>query len=108
MRILPIRWWVILPFLGMPAVSVAQVPLVREGKPVARIYTPGPLLETGKKPAKVKKGDDTSARSRTDAIRELNDHLEKMTGARLEVVVTDDPATVREPAVVLGELAAKL
>ncbi len=71
-----------------PAVALGQT-LVRDGRPVARIYfTPSDRLET--------------------AAEELNDHLGKMSGATLEVVRTADPRAVKGPAVVLGDLATRM
>lgn len=71
-----------------PAGAFAQT-LVRDGRPVARIYfEPSDRLET--------------------AAEELNDHLRKMSGATLEVVHTSDPRAVKGPAIVLGPLAVKM
>ena len=71
-----------------PAVALGQT-LVRDGRPVARIYfAPSDRLET--------------------AAEELNDHLGKMSGATLEVVRTADPRAVKGPAVVLGDLATRM
>lgn len=42
------------------------------------------------------------------AVEELNYHLQKMSGAKLPVVRTDNPADVRGNAIVLGELAVKM
>ncbi len=71
-----------------PAGAIAQT-LVRDGRPVARIYLePSDGLET--------------------AVEELNYHLGKMSGATLEVVRTSDPKAVKGPAVVLGALAVKM
>lgn len=71
-----------------PAGALAQT-LVRDGRPVARIYLePSDRLET--------------------AAEELNYHLRKMSGATLEVVHTSDPKAVKGPAVVLGALAVKM
>jgi len=95
----------------------ADVPLVRDGVAVAKIYTIGPLPDPppapvdpalpkpkAKKPLPV----DPAVKARKDAVSELNYHLQKMTGAVLEVVVTEDPATIQGPAIVLGDLATKL
>jgi hypothetical protein len=71
-----------------PASALAQT-LVRDGRPVARIYfAPSDSLET--------------------AAEELNYHLGKMSGATLQVVRTSDPGAVKGPAVVLGSLAVKM
>ena len=75
--------------LAMPTPIRADVTLVRDGKPLATIYVAGPLLDeaaaTGGAGAKkqprraVPEADD--ARARALAVRELNYHIKKMTGA---------------------------
>jgi Beta-galactosidase/beta-glucuronidase len=84
----------------------APVPLVRDGAPVAKIYLtePSPASANGKKGGG--KTPDASRRLRS-AVDDLNYHIEKMTGSALEVVYTDSPAEIREPAVVIGPLAQK-
>jgi len=78
----------------------ADVPLLRDGRPLAKIYlAPQPPLDP-KKPA--------SESALQGVVRDLNYHLQKMSGAGLEVVETADPAQIKAPAVVLGELAVKL
>ncbi|HYE17426.1 MAG TPA: DUF4838 domain-containing protein [Tepidisphaeraceae bacterium] len=98
------------------ALPAAGVTLVRDGQPVAKIYVTGPLVAEppappppGAKPVKRKPAEpvDPQVRARAEAVRELNYHVKKMSGAELEVVVTDDPASIRPPAIVLGALAAK-
>ena len=67
------------------------IPLVQDGKPTAKIYLApksSPTLST--------------------AASELNYHLEKMSGAKLEIVEIEDAAQIKAPAIVLGELAEKL
>jgi hypothetical protein len=94
------------------AAGAAQVELVRDGQATARIYVPGPLLddaaltssEAVRRPAQV----DADAKARTLAVRELNEHLQLMSGASLEVIITDDAASIRPPAIVLGKLAQTL
>ena len=39
------------------------------------------------------------------ASKDLNYHLQKMSGTALEIVQTENPAEVKAPAVVLGDLA---
>jgi hypothetical protein len=94
----------ILAIAGLTACSLAATPawaevvLVRDGKPVAKLYAdPAPAG-----------GTNDATRDLDLAIREINYHLEKMAGVGLEVVRTDDPAAVSGPALVLGELAVKM
>lgn len=76
----------------------ADVMLIRDGKPVARIYADSfPPSVT-----------NASTKNLDFAISEINYHLWKMAGAALDVIRTNDPAAVRGPAVVLGELAVRL
>lgn len=71
-----------------PVAASAQT-LVRDGRPVARIYfEPSETLET--------------------AAEELNYHLGKMSGVTLEIVRTSDPGEVKGPSIVLGSLAVKM
>ncbi|MHC4887425.1 MAG: DUF4838 domain-containing protein, partial [Planctomycetota bacterium] len=92
-----------------------SVQLVSNGKAAAKIYISGPL-----KAEKLKRNavlalseEDRLAKIlfppiRQDMVDELNHHLKAMSGAALEVVVTDDPKAVKAPAVVLGDLAVKM
>lgn len=73
----------------------ADVALIKDGQPRAKIYVRGPLTGTG-------------TEVRAEAVRELNYHLRAMSGSALEVVTTDDAAQVQGPAIVLGDLAVAL
>ena len=72
------------------------VPLVEDGAPKARIY-----VDPADFPASAKPNPNK------EAVEDLNYHLEKMTGTRLEVVETSEPGKIQAPAIVLGSLAAK-
>jgi hypothetical protein len=98
-----------------PPPARADVTLVKDGKAVAKIYADAPTslsTEEVKAPQKkAKRGESRPVPAEEDllkAITDLNDHLQKMSGASLEVVRTDNPKDVTGPAVVLGELALKL
>ncbi len=78
------------------AQAKAEVTLVREGKPIVLLYADAASVNTNA-------NNDIEI-----AIEEINYHVGKMSGASLEIVRTDDPAVVKGPALVLGELAAKL
>jgi hypothetical protein len=71
-------------FLLSSAIADAEVALIKNGKPLARIYTAEP---------------------QTEAIQEINYHFKKMSGAELEVVTMGE---VQKPAIVLGSLAVTL
>lgn len=76
---------VVVALLFMSQTSPAQVVLIKEGKPLARIY---------------------AGTNQAHAVQELNYHLEKMSGTLLEVV-TNATEIGRGPAIVLGDLATK-
>ena len=76
----------------------ADVSLVKDGKPLAKIYVSVPTPDAPK----------TADTSLATAASELNYHLQKMSGATLEVVETTDAATIKGPAIVLGDLAVKM
>jgi hypothetical protein len=76
--------------------------LVKNGAPQAKIYV-APLPQPD---PKARRGEPESGLA--TAVRELNYHLQKMSGASLEVVETTDAAQVKAPAIVLGELAVQL
>ncbi|MGI9364125.1 MAG: DUF4838 domain-containing protein [Rhizobiaceae bacterium] len=98
--------------------------LIEEGRAKATIYVEGPLLDRqtveiamkkanfpdvvsvkiGKKRRNLKSNDIF----RSAAVLDLNYHLLKMTGTELPVIVTNDPNSIKKPAVVLGELANRL
>jgi hypothetical protein len=78
----------------------ADVPLIRDSQPIAKIYVPSLPVFDAKKPV-----PETALQT---AVRDLNYHLQKMSGATLEVVQTNDTAQVKGPGVVLGDLAVKL
>jgi hypothetical protein len=87
-----------------------DVTLVRDGKPMARIYITVPAAAPE---APVQKGKVTPKRIQVDtpladAATEINYHLKKMSGAELEVVSNAAPADIKGPAIVLGDLAVKL
>lgn len=88
--------------LFLSSYSAEAVTLVKDGAPVAKVYiTPLP------KPNPKARRPEPEAALAT-AVRELNYHLQKMSGASLEVIETDNPQQVQAPAIVLGELAVKL
>lgn len=95
-------------------IAAHAVTLVEKGKPVARIYVVGPLENTAMTGAAARKlspevqAQRAMVEIRGSLVADFNYHVEKMTGTKLEVLMTDDPATVRGPAVVIGELAVKL
>jgi len=88
--------------------GLGQIVLVENGKAAAKIYVQSPLDETmpigrwGWQPPR------TDAQVRAWVVKELNDHIEKITGARLEVIVDARPGDIGKPAIVIGELANTL
>jgi hypothetical protein len=81
--------------------------LVKEGKALAKIYISGHL----KMPEKIERQMEFSQCEEMYkylAVKDLNYHLEKMSGTGLEIVQTENPAEVKAPAIVLGTLAVKM
>jgi hypothetical protein len=86
----------------------ADVTLVEKGKPLARIYVTYPLAGAAQ-PADA--GSTRAIPQEPHAsllVEELNGHLKRLSGTELEVVMTDSPAAVKGPAIVLGSLAVKM
>lgn len=84
--------------LAIPSTSLfgESVTLVEDGVPKARIFLPAKALEEGE------------GHPLVIGAQELNYHLLRMSGAELEVLPADSAADISAPAIVLGELAAKL
>ncbi len=80
--------------------------LVENGEPSAVIAIQGPLEEQPEGPASNE--PKTPQQYRAWTVKELNDHLELMTGARLEVLVLQEGQAPRENSIVLGEPANRL
>lgn len=106
--------------LILSTVVHADVPLVQNGVAQATIYfsktpTPGhiearPISLSTRFHAPINPATHKveNVSPQVTAVRELNYHLEKMTGARLRTVQTDNPADVKGNAIVLGSLAGKM
>ena len=88
-------------------VCAADVPLISNGKPIATIYAPVVPLPQAQMP-KDKRGKLLPEPKLATAVRELNYHLQKMTGTALPVVKTGDGTAIKGPAIVLGDPAVKL
>lgn len=84
---------------GLVSSANAQT-FVQHGTAIARIYLP--ISQTPQAAA----GAGTAPLEK--AAEELNYHFKAMSGATLEIVRTDDPASIKGPAIVLGALAEKL
>jgi len=96
------------------SVAAHGVMLVKDGKPLARIYVPVSLAMEELTVAQVRALPemDRERRANTqalaDAVRELNYHIEKMSGTPLEVVESAGADAVKGPAIVLDSLAREL
>lgn len=88
--------------------GAAGVTVIRNGQPLAKIYVRGPLEAPATANPRKAPSPDEQVLARAETVRELNYHLQKMSGTPLEVVATDDAAQVQGPAIVLGELAVAL
>jgi len=83
-------------FAALFAVNAHALDLVKDSKAVSKIYLdPADLAEDGEKnPLRL-------------AVEDLNYHLQKISGASLEVVQAGSPDKISGPALALGSLAAK-
>jgi len=96
------------------AQAAAQgVRLAAPGQAPAPIYVSGPLENPVLTPAQTRQltAEEQERRQQVallgEVVADLAYHLEKMTGRLPEVIVTDDLATVKAPAIVLGSLAVQ-
>ena len=78
---------------------LADVTLVRDGKPVAKIYVQGPIGRPSGDAAGTSEAEAIDMRA--DAVEEINEHLQLMSGATLEVVEIGDRRGLDGPAIVL-------
>lgn len=109
MRILLIAFLTAIAIPMLSASSVAQViTLVEKGEAKAKIYVSGPLDEELPKGRWGSRPPQTDAQINAWVVKELNDHIEKMSGVRLDVVIDAKPADIAKPAIVLGEPAVAL
>jgi len=94
---------------AMLGASAAEVTVIRDGKPLAKIYLRGPLMPADAKPPRGGwPAEQAAAVQRSEAVRDLQYHLQKMSGAALEIATIDDPAQAAAPGIVFGDLATKL
>ncbi len=86
------------------------VVLVEDGRPVATVYHARPILTAEELANPPRRPDNTYLAKRrwTWAVNDLVDHIQRITGATLTVVQTDDPAAIVRPAIVLDALAVRL
>ncbi len=91
-------------FGAVGLLSARPVTLVADAKPLAKIYVSS--RDLGKKTAGAFPPREIPYVAL--AVEDLNYHLGRMAGAKLEVVETDDEKVIKGPALVLGSLADKL
>lgn len=87
--------------------ACAGVEIIHEGRPLAKIY----ISPRDMQPVDGRGGgsaDVTSWIPPGEITRELNYHLQKISGTALEVVQTENTDDIRDPAIVLGDLAVQL
>ena len=86
----------------------AGVTVVRDGRAVAKVYTTWSAVAPTQKQLRDRKwrAANPGAIERSDLLTDLVYHVEKMSGAALEIINTDDPGQVKAPAIVLGDVAA--
>jgi len=104
----------LLPMIMVCNTAPAGVPLVHNGKAAARIYVSEPLDTAELSRAQLNQLTTSERqayrdhRARTLAVEDLRYHLTRMTGVDFEVVQTNNPADVKAPALVFGQLAVEL
>jgi len=105
------RWIAAITVAWVAGSAFADVTLIRDGRPLARIYH-APLTQNAEWPGTREMGKLTvpemDAKALAMSIADLNHHFTVMSGTTIEVVVTDDPKAVRGPAIVIGTLANML
>lgn len=85
--------------LNSNVLRAAPVQLVKDRQPLAKIYfSPSEAASTP---------SQNGSKLLPRAIEDLNDHLEKMTGTRLDVITAFSPGEIAGTAIVLGALAEK-
>lgn len=97
--------------LMLTASSLWAFELVKEGKAVSKIYMES-LDKHNMLPGN-KDFDKMSLPQQYEcilavAVEDLNYHLKKMTGTKLEIVITADLSQVKSPGIVIGSLANRL
>ena len=94
--------------LILTAVPAEAVTLVKDGVATATIYLTGPVAEEPPDTSAPIVGKATPDQLRLIAVQELTYHIEKMSGAKMDVVVTEDVSELATPAIVLGPMAVEL
>lgn len=91
--------------------AYGDTPVIKDRTPVAKIYhapigqdTDWPKYRDLNKLSV----DEMDAKALAVSIIDLQEHLQKMSGAMVEIVVTDDPKQVQKPAIVVGTLANRM
>lgn len=97
------------------AATHADVTLVQDGQPVARIYVAGsvdapPALSAAEtRKLTVEQRDDRQrVADRIATLSDLQYHLEKMSGAKVEIVGDATATSITYPAIVFGDLAVSM
>jgi len=104
---------ILLFLLALPAERARCVDLVKDARALAKLFVeaddvagaPGKVVP---KPNQIRKAAPGTPGMVALAVEDLNDHVEQMSGVRLEVVKTSDPQQVTGPGIVIGALAKKL
>lgn len=96
--------WLMMAGMAASTAAAAGVELVRAGQPVAVIYVNEPL----RLPDRCQTLDDYRDEALAAAVKDLVYHLEKMSGARLQIKTGLAPDPAAEPAIVIGSQAEAL
>ncbi|NLF62509.1 MAG: hypothetical protein GX574_15320, partial [Lentisphaerae bacterium] len=93
--------WMMIAGMAASTAAAAGVELVRAGQPVAAIYVNEPV----RLPDRCQTLDDYRDEALALAVEDLVYHLEKMSGARLQIKTGQAPDPAAEPAIIIGSQA---
>jgi hypothetical protein len=93
--------------LALTAAAHADVVLFKNDKPAATLYVSGPILPEPA-PGQPPKPQDKDAITRGLQVKELQEHLKKLTGAELPVKTIADAKEADGPGIILGPVADQL
>ncbi len=97
--------------LAFTMTTYGDTPIIKDRAPVAKIYH-APIEQDTDWPRHRDLDklsvDEMDAKALAVSIIDLQEHLQKMSGATVEIVVTDNPQQVQKPAIVIGSLANQM
>jgi len=103
---------VLLAFASAIFPSLAEVPLVENGKSVTAIYVPSRVMEADQDLAKMpgfspQRASEVNRQRLRESVNDLKKYLEKISGAKVEIVSGEHSIRRGETPIFIGELAEK-